>query len=205
MGARHDRGPDGHAVGVSEFLLGKLIPYFCLGMIAMADRHGHRGLRLRRAVSRLVLGAGGRIVRVLVRDAAAGTVDLDVDQESIRGQPGGADLSAFLPAFELSGFIFEIDSMPWPIRLITYILPARYFVASLQTLFLAGDVPEVLVPNTLALLTIGAVLLTLLVRSHPAETGITSMWQRIRYLDREGVAGHVARSQEPRHPDRAAD
>ena len=34
----------------------------------------------------------------------------------------------FLPAFELSGFIFEIDSMPAPIRLLTCVLPPRYFV-----------------------------------------------------------------------------
>ena len=60
-------------------------------------------------------------------------------------------VSGFLPAFELSGFIFEIDAMPWPIRWFTYLLPPRYFVASLQTLFLAGDVMSVLVPDTLAL------------------------------------------------------
>jgi ABC-2 type transport system permease protein len=72
-------------------------------------------------------------------------------------------IAAFLPAFELSGFIFEIDSMPLPIRLLTQVLPARYFVASMQTLFLAGDVTEVLVPDTLALLLIGGVLLTILV------------------------------------------
>ena len=56
-------------------------------------------------------------------------------------------MAAFLPAFELSGFIFEIDSMPAPIRLFTRILPARYFVSSLQTLFLAGDVASVLDPG----------------------------------------------------------
>ena len=51
-------------------------------------------------------------------------------------------IAGFLPAFELSGFIFEIDSMPRPMRLLTYVLPPRYFVSSLQTLFLAGDVAE---------------------------------------------------------------
>jgi ABC-2 type transport system permease protein len=71
----------------------------------------------------------------------------------------------FLPAFELSGFIFEIDSMPAPVRLLTAILPPRYYVASLQTLFLTGDIPAVLVPNTLILLGFSAALFTLLVRS----------------------------------------
>ena len=73
-------------------------------------------------------------------------------------------IAAYLPAFELSGFIFEIDSMPLPIRLLTYLMPARYFVACLQTLFLAGDVGSVLVPCTLAMALIAVVLFTLLAR-----------------------------------------
>ena len=73
-------------------------------------------------------------------------------------------IAAFLPAFELSGFIFEIDSMPLPIRLVTYVLPARYLVASLQTLFLAGNVTEVLLPAVFSLLATAAILFTLLVR-----------------------------------------
>jgi ABC-2 type transport system permease protein len=67
--------------------------------------------------------------------------------------------SGFLPAFLLSGFIFEISSMPLPIRILTYLLPARYFVASLQTVFLAGDVWSLFVPDILAMLAIGAVFL----------------------------------------------
>ncbi len=72
-------------------------------------------------------------------------------------------IAGFLPAFELSGFIFEIDSMPAPIRLLASILPPRYFVSSMQTLFLAGDVPSVLVPNALVLLAMAAVLFAALV------------------------------------------
>jgi len=47
-------------------------------------------------------------------------------------------VAAFLPSTMLSGFIFEIASMPVAIQAITYIIPARYFVSALQTLFLAG-------------------------------------------------------------------
>jgi ABC-2 type transport system permease protein len=64
-------------------------------------------------------------------------------------------LSGFLPAFLLSGFLFEIDSMPAVIRAITYVVPARYFVASLQTVFLAGDVWALFLPNIAAMLAIG--------------------------------------------------
>ena len=53
----------------------------------------------------------------------------------------------FLPAFILSGFIFDIGSMPVPVQVITHLVPARYYVAILQTLFLAGDVWPVILPN----------------------------------------------------------
>ena len=63
-----------------------------------------------------------------------------------------AILVTFLPAFILSGFIFDIGSMPAPIQVITHVVPARYFVAILQTLFLAGDVWPVVLGNASALL-----------------------------------------------------
>ena len=48
--------------------------------------------------------------------------------------------------------------MPTAVRLITYVLPARYYVALLQTVFLAGDVWSVIVPNTLVLVAMVAML-----------------------------------------------
>ena len=56
-------------------------------------------------------------------------------------------LVTFLPAFMLSGFLFDVRSMPVAVRMLTYALPARYYVTLLQTLFLAGDVWEVVIPN----------------------------------------------------------
>ena len=60
--------------------------------------------------------------------------------------------AAFLPAIMLSGFIFEIDSMPAIVQAVTYFIPARYFVSSLQTLFLAGDIYLVLLIDVLLLI-----------------------------------------------------
>ena len=57
----------------------------------------------------------------------------------------------------MSGFIFDISSMPLPIRILTYALPARYFVYWLQTLFLAGDIWSVIGPNLLAMIGIGLI------------------------------------------------
>ncbi|MEQ5205216.1 hypothetical protein ABN228_22345, partial [Providencia rettgeri] len=49
-------------------------------------------------------------------------------------------------------FIFEIDSMPVFMQVVTYFIPARYFVSSLQTLFLAGDIYLVLLTDFLLLI-----------------------------------------------------
>jgi ABC-2 type transport system permease protein len=75
-----------------------------------------------------------------------------------------AIVSTFLPAFILSGFIFDISSMPWVVQMITFIVPARYFVAILQTVFLAGDIWPVILPNAAALVLMSTVLFSLVVR-----------------------------------------
>jgi ABC-2 type transport system permease protein len=72
-----------------------------------------------------------------------------------------AMLFAFLPGVYFSGFLFEIASMPAPLRAFAIIVPARYYVQGLQTIFLAGDIAAVLVPCTAILLLMSAVLLTL--------------------------------------------
>ncbi len=70
-------------------------------------------------------------------------------------------LVTFLPAFMLSGFLFDLRGMPPAVRLLTYVLPARYYVALLQTVFLAGDVWSVIVPNAAVLAGMAVVLLLL--------------------------------------------
>ena len=70
-------------------------------------------------------------------------------------------ISGFLPALLLSGFLFEIDSMPLVIRALTHIVAARYFVACLQSVFLSGDIWAQFLPNMAAMLAIGAVFFTI--------------------------------------------
>jgi ABC-2 type transport system permease protein len=76
-------------------------------------------------------------------------------------------VSAFLPAFILSGFVFEIASMPWAIRMLAHIIPARYFVTNLQTLFLTGDIWPLIWPNLIVLLGIAGLLLALTLKKTP--------------------------------------
>ena len=151
-------------IGKAEFLLGKIIPYFVLGMLAMS-------LAVAAAVFLFDVPFRGSVWALLLVSAAFLTTMLPLGLliSTVTGNQFSASqaalVAAYLPALLLSGFIFEIDSMPLPIRLLTRVLPARYFVSSLQTLFLAGDVASVLVPDTLILMAIGAVFMVLLVRA----------------------------------------
>jgi ABC-2 type transport system permease protein len=69
-------------------------------------------------------------------------------------------LTTMMPAFMLSGMLFDIAAMPHWLRIVTYFVPARYLVSILQTLFLAGDVWEVILPNLAGLAIAAFVTLT---------------------------------------------
>jgi ABC-2 type transport system permease protein len=151
-------------VGRLELLLGKVIPYFALGMASMALSAAAAvlgfGVPLRGSILWL-LGVSAAFLLPMV--AFGLLISTRLKNQFTASQ--AALVAAFLPTLLLSGFIFEIESMPAPVRLLTHVVPARYFVTCLETIFLAGDVPSVLVPNTLVLLAMGAGLFVLLARS----------------------------------------
>lgn len=60
-------------------------------------------------------------------------------------------LSTVLPSFLLSGFIFPIESMPWGIRLVTYLVPVRYFMVIVRGIVLKGVGVESLAPQVIGL------------------------------------------------------
>ena len=134
----------------TELLLCKLIPYYFLGMLAML---------LCMLVSVFILDVpyrGSLLLLFLISSLfLLSTLGMGLLISTLtRNQFNAAQVAlnaAFLPSIMLSGFIFQIDSMPAAIRAVTYIIPARYFVSTLQSLFLAGNIPVVLVINTLFL------------------------------------------------------
>ena len=135
---------------IAEMLVGKLIPYFVLGMGGML-------FSVALAVWQFEVPLRGSFWLLLVSSALFMLVALLIGllisivskNQFVAGQI--AIIVTFLPAFILSGFLFDINSMPAPIQMITYLVPARYFVAILQTLFLAGDVWPVILANMGAL------------------------------------------------------
>jgi ABC-2 type transport system permease protein len=143
---------------MSEVLLGKLTAYFGLGTGGML-------LSVGLAVWLFdvpLLGSfwilwGCSSLFLLAALGMGLTISTLARTQFVAGQI--AIIATFLPAFLLSGFIFDIGSMPPIVQVITHIVVARYFVAILQTLFLAGNVWAVILPNALALALMAAIFL----------------------------------------------
>ena len=136
----------------SEFIAGKLIPYFGLGMASLFVNF-FLAIWLFEVPfmgSFWLLSLTGSLY-MLVSLAVGLLISMVAKNQFVAGQI--AIITGFLPAFILSGFIFDINSMPTVIQLVTHIVPARYYVAILQTLFLAGDVWPVILTNMAALVT----------------------------------------------------
>jgi ABC-type multidrug transport system, permease component len=144
-------------VSIQELLLSKVIPYFVLGMGGML-------LSLVMALFLFEVPLRGALAWLLLSSAVFLWVALSMGilistvgkTQFVAGQI--AIIVTFLPAFLLSGFIFDIGSTPLFIQWVTHIVPARYFVALLQTEFLAGDILWVILPNLAALVLMGLVL-----------------------------------------------
>ena len=133
-----------------EILLGKTIPYFALGMIGLAlclfAAKFLFQVPFRGSVAVLT---GVSMLYLLVALAIGLWISSAVRSQFVASQI--ALLVTFLPAVMLSGFLFDLRSMPAAVRVITYILPARYYVTLLQTIFLAGDIWAVILPNAAVL------------------------------------------------------
>jgi ABC-2 type transport system permease protein len=139
---------------VAEILMGKLLPYFTLGMLAMLASAALAvfvfDVPLRGSLLALLTLSAVFLIPALGQGLLISAV---TKNQFLASQI--ALFSGYLPSFLLSGFLFEIDAMPAPIRAMTYLIPARYFVSSLQTVFLVGDVWAVFLPNLAAMAVIG--------------------------------------------------
>jgi ABC-2 type transport system permease protein len=151
-----------------EFLLGKTIPYFALGMIGLAlcliaakllFHVPFRG-------SVLVL-TGVSMLYLLVALAIGLWISSTMKSQFVASQI--TLLVTFLPAVMLSGFLFDLRSLPVFVQLITFLLPARYYVTLLQTIFLVGDVWAVILPNAAVLAAMMILLLSLARRATRKE------------------------------------
>ena len=138
-----------------QILIGKTLPYFLLAMVSMLVCV-LTALLLFRLPLRGSFLALGLVSAVFLVPALGQGLLISV---TMRTQMAAAQLglmTGYLPAMMLSGFLFDIHSMPPWLRAITLVIPARYMNVSLQTVFLAGDLWSVLIPNMLFMLAVGA-------------------------------------------------
>jgi len=143
-----------------ELLLGKLLPYLAVGLVDLALVVGaavlifdvpFRGSYINLFITSLIFLIGslswGLFVSVVAKS------QIQASQISV--------ISAFLPSFLLSGFIYPIENMPVVLQALTFIVPARYFVEILKGLFLQGVGLTVLWPQVLALVVYAVLVLNL--------------------------------------------
>ena len=142
------------------FVLGKTLPYFVLSfassigivLVAMGlfavPMHGSWWL--------LFLALGLFLVGALALGLMISSV---AENQQVAFQ--AAMLASFLPTLMLSGFIFPIASMPAVLRAVTYVVPARYFLAALRGVMLKGVGWSIVWPHLAALAAIGTALLLL--------------------------------------------
>jgi len=133
-------------IGPFDMLLGKLVPYYVLGMASNAAC-------VLIAVHLFQVPFRGSIVALFLVSSVFMLASLGMGfwiSTLCKNQFLASQMAlalAFLPNFILSGALFAIDSMPLPIRILTYFFPARYYVTSLQTIFMAGDIWTLFLPN----------------------------------------------------------
>lgn len=140
-----------------EFLLGKLIPYFVIGLVDLVVATSSAvyifDVPLRGSVPELVLVSSMFLLVVMLQGSLISIIagnQLLASQMSL--------VSTFLPAFLLSGFIFAIENMPQALQYITMVIPARYYVALAKLIFLKGVSPLIVWTEVLTLFAILLVL-----------------------------------------------
>ncbi|MGD0654865.1 MAG: ABC transporter permease [Thermoguttaceae bacterium] len=120
-----------------ELVIGKLIPYFTIGLfdvllgVLMSKFLFHVPLR-----GSVVFLFGMAIIFLIGTMSWGILISINAKNQLLASQ--FAMISTFLPSFLLSGFMFSIANMPEPIQIITYAVPARYFVTLLKGIYLKG-------------------------------------------------------------------
>ncbi len=151
-------------VGRLEIQIGKLIPYFVIGMsdtavcaVASVKWFGvpFRGSWV------VMFGCSALFLTVVL---SLGYF-ISVTAKSQLGASQMAMLATFLPTFLLSGFIFPIDQMPVVVQVIARLLPACYFVEILRSVFLKGTPVTMILTQITALAIYASVLVALATRA----------------------------------------
>jgi ABC-2 type transport system permease protein len=147
-------------IGTVPFVLGKTLPYFGISLISslivLCASMALFELPMRGSWPLLLLSMSLFLVGALGMGLLISTV---ADSQQLAFQV--ALLASFLPTVMLSGFIFPIASMPPALRVVTYLVPARYYLTALRGIVLKGVGLQVVGPSLGALVAFGTAVLLL--------------------------------------------
>ncbi len=147
-------------VKVPELILGKLLPYFAIGMfdvllaVLMGEFLFHVPLR-----GNVALLFGMAVIFLAGALSLGMAISILTKSQLLASQL--AMVLTFLPSFLLSDFMYSISNMPKAIQLITYVIPARYFVIILKGIYLKGVGLEILAVEAGLLTIFGAAMVVL--------------------------------------------
>jgi ABC-2 type transport system permease protein len=147
-----------------QIIVGKVAPYLAIGFISVLGVIVEARLVFKvplRGSVVLLLAEG--LLFILVSLSLG--ILISARTSSQRVAMMGALIGTMLPTMLLSGFIFPIESMPWPLRAISNIVPARWFVVVVRAIMLKGVGLHYLWRETLVLVLMAGVLLALSTRS----------------------------------------
>lgn len=146
-----------------DIVLGKYIPYFVLGMSSMAFcvfccvvifqvpfRGSYLIFAFVSGLFLLTLIGQGLMMSTLAKNQFTAAQ--------------AALTAGFLPSLMLSGLVYPISSMPRPVRILSNFISARYFVSCSQNLFMAGNIWDIFIPNSIFMLAMGVIFYFLVYR-----------------------------------------
>ena len=143
-----------------ELILGKTIPYLGISLVAtliiLLAARGLFGVTIRGPYLDLLLAVLLYLFGALGFGLLISTI---ANTQALAFQAGL--IASMLPAILLSGFIFQIRIMPLPLQLVTYLVPARFFLVILRGIILKGEGISTYWPQVGALVLYGVATLTL--------------------------------------------
>jgi ABC-2 type transport system permease protein len=147
-----------------EFVFGKTLPYVLIGLgtmvMIMAVGYVFFGVAVKG--SYLLLGISTLLFLVAVLGMGV-LISSVTDSQQVAFQVGV--IASLLPSLILSGFIFPIGNMPWPIQAVTFLVPPRYFVSAIRAVILKDATFVMIWPNLAALLVLGVMFNLLALRN----------------------------------------
>jgi ABC-2 type transport system permease protein len=151
-----------------EVVIGKLLPYLAIGIVDVALCSIVGVVLFHVPFRGNPLFLFGTSLAFLTGTLGLGLLISAVARTQLMATQIGL-IVTFLPGFLLSGFMFAIDNMPLPLQVLTYLVPARYFLVVTRGIFLKGVGPDVLWPQGLLMIVYAVAGLALAVRAFKKE------------------------------------